>query len=152
MTAPPSCTQTLSISWDDLHRDVCALATRLVAFGPWRGIVAVTRGGLVPAAILAREFDLRLVDTVCVASYDNRTQGQVTLLKAIAGDGDGLLVVDDLVDTGTTVLALRAVLPRAHFAVVYAKPAGRPLVDTFVAEINQDTWIEFPWDHQPKPA
>ena len=37
-------------------------------------------------------------------------------------------------------------LPRAHFATVYAKPAGRPMVDTFVTEVSQDTWILFPWD------
>ena len=37
-------------------------------------------------------------------------------------------------------------LPNAHFATVYAKPAGRPMVDTFVTEVSQDTWIYFPWD------
>ncbi len=31
-------------------------------------------------------------------------------------------------------------------ATVYAKPAGRPLIDTFVTEVSQDTWIHFPWD------
>jgi xanthine phosphoribosyltransferase len=33
-----------------------------------------------------------------------------------------------------------------HFATVYAKPEGRPLVDTFITEFSQDTWILFPWD------
>ncbi len=37
-------------------------------------------------------------------------------------------------------------LPKAHFATVYAKPAGRPLVDTYITEVSQDTWILFPWD------
>ena len=37
-------------------------------------------------------------------------------------------------------------MPKAHFATVYAKPKGRPLVDTFVTEVSQDTWIYFPWD------
>ena len=36
---------------------------------PFEAIVCITRGGLVPAAIVARELDLRLVETVCVASY-----------------------------------------------------------------------------------
>ena len=35
---------------------------------------------------------------------------------------------------------------QSHFAAVYAKPAGRPLIDTFVTEVSQDTWIYFPWD------
>ncbi len=60
--------------------------------------------------------------------------------------GAGVLVVDDLVDTGATAKLVRELLPRAHFATVYAKPLGRPLVDTFVTEVSQDTWIYFPWD------
>jgi len=40
-------------------------------------------------------------------------------------------------------------LPQAHFATLYAKPAGRALVQTFVREIDQDVWIDFPWDRDP---
>lgn len=140
------------VSWEELHRHSKALAWRLVELGPWNGIIAVARGGLVPAAIVARELDLRLVDTVCVASYDHQTQGGVRVLKRIEGDGSGLLVIDDLVDTGHTARAVREMLPKAHFATVYAKPAGRPLVDTFVTEVSQDTWILFPWDIAPQFA
>jgi xanthine phosphoribosyltransferase len=140
------------VSWDELHRHSKALAWRLLEIAPWRGIVAVTRGGLVPAAIVARELDIRLVDTICVASYDHQVKGDVQVLKAIAGDGAGLLVIDDLVDTGHTARAVRDMLPKAHLATVYAKPLGRPLVDTFVTEVSQDTWILFPWDIEPQFA
>jgi len=142
--------KTFPVSWDELHRHAKALAWRLIELGPWQGIVAVTRGGLVPAAVIARELDIRLVDTVCVASYDDRVKGDVTVLKGIAGDGAGYLIIDDLVDTGHTARVVRRLLPKAHFATVYAKPAGRPLVDTFVTEVSQDTWILFPWDIEPQ--
>ena len=69
---------------------------------------------------------------------------------AAAGDGTGFLIVDDLVDTGATARVVRALLPRAHFAAVYAKPAGREAVDTFITEVSQDTWILFPWDTEPQ--
>ena len=134
------------VSWEQLHRDAKALAWRLKEKGPWDQIVAITRGGLVPAAIVARELELRLVDTVCVSSYDHQAQGELTILKTVDGDGDRTLIVDDLVDTGKTAKIVREMLPKAHFATVYAKPAGRPLVDTFVTEVSQDTWIHFPWD------
>lgn len=134
------------VSWDQLHRDAKALAWRLAERGPWAGIVAITRGGLVPAAIVARELDVRLIDTVCVASYDEKEQSDLQVLKPVTGDGKGLLIVDDLVDTGRTAEVVRKMLPKAHFATVYAKPAGRPMVDTFVTEVSQDTWIYFPWD------
>jgi adenine/guanine phosphoribosyltransferase-like PRPP-binding protein len=150
--ADPPYSKTFPVTWDELHRHARALAWRLLDLGPWQGIIAITRGGLVPAAIVARELDIRLIDTVCVASYDDRDRGKVTVLKPIAGDGAGWLIIDDLVDTGHTAQTVRAMLPKAHFATVYAKPAGRPLVDTFITEVSQDTWILFPWDIEPQYA
>ena len=140
------------VSWDQLHRDARALAWRLNDAGPWAGIVAITRGGLVPAAIVARELEVRLIDTVCAASYDHMNQRGMQILKQAsgAGDGKGWLIVDDLVDTGGTAKLVRELLPKAHFATVYAKPAGRPMVDTFITEVSQDTWILFPWDIEPQ--
>ena len=152
MTTAPVRTKTFPVTWDELHRHARALAWRLLELGPWTAIIAVTRGGLVPAAIVARELDVRLVDTVCIASYDDRAQGDLKILKAVAGDGAGMLIIDDLVDTGETARVVREMLPKAHFATVYAKPAGRPLVDTYVTEVSQDTWILFPWDIAPQFA
>ena len=142
------------VSWEELHRTSKALAWRMLELGPFDGLVAVTRGGLVPAAIVARELEIRLIDTACMASYHGQERGQVKILKesGLAGGGKGWLIVDDLVDTGETYKALRVLLPKAHFATVYAKPAGRPLVDTFVTEVSQDTWIFFPWDMEPQPS
>ncbi len=134
------------VSWAELHRDTKALAWRLAELPPFRGIVAITRGGMVPAAIVARELDVRLVDTICVASYEDKSQGEPRILKPIAGDGEGWLIIDDLVDTGVTARVVRAMLPKAHFATVYAKPAGQALVDTYITQVSQDTWIVFPWD------
>ena len=140
--------RTFPISWDQLHRDAKALSWRLLELEPWQGIIAITRGGLVPAAIIARELDIRLVDTVCIASYADRDQGEAQILKSVSGAGDGWLLVDDLVDTGKTAKLVREMVPKAHFATIYAKPAGRPLVDTFMTEVSQDTWILFPWDSE----
>lgn len=138
------------VSWDQLHRDSKALAWRLAEMGPWKRVITVTRGGMVPACIIARELDVRLVDSVCVVSYEDQSQGNLTVLKGIepptSYDPRADLIVDDLVDTGRTVAAVREMLPDAHYATVYAKPEGRPLVDTFITEVSQDTWIYLPWD------
>jgi adenine/guanine phosphoribosyltransferase-like PRPP-binding protein len=143
-------TKTFPISWEQLHRDSRALAWRLVDMKAWRGIIAITRGGLVPASIIARELDIRLVDTVCISSYEKRDQGETRILKAVDRDSHEWLLVDDLVDTGRTARIVREMLPDAHFATVYAKPEGRPLVDTFITEVSQDTWILFPWDSESR--
>jgi xanthine phosphoribosyltransferase len=157
--APVPYEDEIIISWVELHRDARYLSHLLHEKGPWKGIVAVTRGGLVPAALVARELDIRLVDTVCVTSYDSsaggtaaQMQGQVHVLKSVSGDGDGYLLIDDLVDTGKTAQVVRQLLPKAYFATLYAKPAGRPVVDTYITEVSQDTWIHFPWDLAPAYA
>ncbi len=107
------------VSWQELHRDSKALAWRLIERGPWAGVVAVTRGGLVPAAIVARELEIRLIDTICIATYEDRERGEPKILKEVPGDGEGWLIIDDL-------------------------------VDTFITEVSQDTWILFPWDTEPQ--
>jgi len=151
----PSPEKIFPVSWDQFHRDSRALAWRLSGGSrAFEAIVCITRGGLVPAAIVARELGIRLIETVCVSSYEHTTQSNLTVLKEVAptivarggGEGGGVLIVDDLVDTGQTAKVVRGLLPRAHLATVYAKPMGRPLVDTFITEVSQDTWIYFPWD------
>lgn len=141
------------VSWDQFHRDSRALAWRLNAEGPFAAIVAIARGGLVPAAIVARELNIRVVESVSMKSYAHQNQGDVAVLKAIAQEimdqnaaGKKILIIDDLVDTGATARVVRELLPGAHLATVYAKPKGRDMVDTFITEVSQDTWIYFPWD------
>ena len=142
------------VSWDQIHRDSRALAWRLDGKGPdngaWRAVLAITRGGMAPAMIVSRELDIRTVDTISVKSYDNQSQADAKVLKApnaeMMGDGTGILIVDDLVDTGKTLDLVRKMYPKAHFATVYAKPQGEPMVDTFITGVSQDTWIFFPWD------
>ena len=147
------------ISWPELHRDARYLSKMLHDLGAWRGIIAITRGGLVPAALVARELDIRLVDTICVTSYlssetgkEAQTRSEVKVLKGVVGDGDGYLLIDDLVDSGKTAQHVRQLLPKAYFATLYAKPAGRPIVDTCVKEFKQNKWIYFPWDIEYKFA
>ena len=152
--SPPRPKKIFPVSWDQFHRDSRALAWRLYEAGPFAAVVAITRGGMVPAAIVARELNVRMIETVCVVSYqDYKNQGEIKVLKGIAPEvlamrkqGKGVLIVDDLVDTGKTARVVRDLLPNAHFATVYAKPMGLPLIDTFITEVSQDTWIYFPWD------
>ena len=141
------------ISWDQLHRDSRALAWRLAnddSKRQFRAVIAVTRGGMVPSQIVARELDIRTIETICVKSYDHQDQSEIRVLKMpnaeLMGDGEGILVIDDLVDTGKTLRHVRKLYPKAHFATVYAKPDGCDTIDTYVTEVSQDTWIFFPWD------
>jgi len=153
--ADPRAEKAFQVSWDQFHRDARALAWRLSDKGSWQAIVCVTRGGMVPAMIIARELGIRTIETICVASYhDYQEQGGLKVLKPVApqivdlagGDGSAVLIIDDLVDTGKTARLVRDMLPKGHYATLYAKPQGRPMVDTFITEVSQETWIYFPWD------
>lgn len=136
------------VSWDEIHRNAKALAWQLVDRGPWKGIIAITRGGMVPACIVARELDVKMVDTLCISSYDHKNQRSADVMKKPegAGDGEGWLVIDDLADTGNTFRIARGFLPKAVYACIYAKPAGLDTADLYVTTVSQDTWIHFPWD------
>ncbi len=146
------------VSWEEIHRTSKALAWKLQekakATGPWKGIIAVTRGGLVPACLVAREIDVRVIETISVSSYVHQEQSASKIIKEAhaAGDGDGWLVVDDLADTGNTFRAIRKILPKAHYACLYVKPEGAPTADSYVTEVSQDTWIFLPWEDQDFPA
>lgn len=152
MSDHPHSLSTRHLSWEEIHQDCQILARILGQLPAFRGILAVTRGGLVPAAILSRALDIRLVDTICISSYDDRRLGDPQILKGVPGDGDGWLVVDDLVDTGTTLRIVKELWPKAHFATLYAKPQGQPLVDSFVSVFAQSTWISFPWELPGGPS
>ncbi len=139
------------VSWAEVHKDSRILARELHKQDKFKGIIAITRGGLIPAAIMARELGIKLIETVCVEAYRDdaaELSGSVNVMKeaTLAGDGEGWLMIDDLVDTGTTARAVREMMPKAYFVTLYAKPEGKPLVDSFVKEVSQETWVFFPWD------
>lgn len=153
MTQPPASPRDFPVSWEEMHRNARALAWRLIDKGPWRAVIGVARGGLIPATIVARELGVRVVDTVCVAHYEETlVLPEPKVIKMVAGDGEGCIVVDDLVDTGDTFACVRKYLPKAHYASIYAKPTGKSQVDSYVMEISQDTWIHFPWEQATQYA
>ncbi len=138
----------MSLSWEDIDIHAQSLAMKLANGGPWKGVVAVTSGGMIPACIVARHLGIRHIETFCISSYDDQSQREATIIKhaANAGDGEGWLVIDDLADKGTTLRILRQFLPKAHYATIYVKPTGEPVVDTYIMSVSQDTWLHFPWE------
>lgn len=139
------------VTWQEFYLNARALAWRLNENTIWAGMIAITRGGLVPAAVMARELGIRKIDTVSILSYsDDDRQIEPLVIKACQREegGKGWLVVDDLVDTGATAKIVREMLPNAHITAIYAKPFGKGHVDTYMTEVSQDTWIVFPWEEE----
>jgi len=146
----------MPIPWEIFHRDTRTLAQRIIATGrSYVGIIAIARGGLIPACIIARELDIRTVEAVSIASYDDRSQRAPRMLKGVdaelVGDGTDWLVIDDLVDSGLTARVVRELLPGATMATVYAKPEGQATVDMFAVAVTGGVWLLFPWDAELSP-
>ena len=139
----------LFIDWKTFQKDTIALAEKVKGLGPWDGIIAVARGGLIPAAILGNVLGIKRIDTICISSYSDETKKQeanAKILKEIENRPGKWLIVDDLVDTGSTAKIIKQHMPKAFIACVYAKPQGKPTVDIYEKDIPQETWIVFPWE------
>ena len=112
-------------------------------------MVVVSRGGFVPAAVVAYTLGIQDVDIVSIQSYIHREAGKA-IVHCAPKTEEIVLVIDDIVDKGGTAKALKEYMPNMHLAVIYAKPRGLPLASTYVEEITQDTWPVFPWDEEDK--
>lgn len=114
------------VTWDMLQIHARKLATRLLPVEQWKGIIAVSRGGLVPGALLARELGIRHVDTVCISSYDHDNQRELTVLKRAEGDGEGFIVIDDWsIPAVPPLLSAKCILKRILSLFSQNRPAVR---------------------------
>jgi xanthine phosphoribosyltransferase len=143
------------ISKEQLERDIASLADRVAGFGErWRGVVGVANGGIYPAGRVADRLNLDYRE-IRISAYRGRTKTTPQIIRGLddADRGAGLIVVDDIVDSGDTALLIRRMLPRAALLVVYVKAAGLDKLRRLgqaplYAECHpQDSWIVFPW-HQ----
>lgn len=138
----------LYLSWEDIVKNSCEFADNLKKQRHWTKLVAITRGGLVPAALLARCLGIKYIDTICLNSYDDAEdlQKETDVLKEIRNSGSEFLVIDDLVDTGKTMKFVQEMLPNAYRACLYAKPKGVQYIHSYHTLYPQETWLVFPWE------
>lgn len=139
------------ITWresDLLLSELAKKVTLNTPLGGWKGIIAVSRGGLVPAGILAYKLDIKLVAVVGAESYEGKEQNVLKIIRNphLNKESGHYLLVDDLVDTGGTIKGLRPILPSHTVAVLFAKPKGEEYADVYAEKAEQDQWITFPWE------
>ena len=137
-------------TYDEIHEKSVKLAELIKDKNiNFTKMVVVSRGGFVPASVVAYCLGIQDVDIVSIQSYIHREPGEAFVHRAPKTD-EVVLVIDDIVDKGGTAKALREFMPNMHLAVVYAKPRGLPLANTYVEEITQETWPVCPWDEEDK--
>lgn len=148
----------LTVTWDDVQTLCDRLADQL-AGQPFEGLLAVTRGGLIPAGLLAYRLNLRDILVAAMQFYDDNgaRAAQPTFLQFPAAPllcGRRILVVDEVWDSGRTITAVcdrvRDAGGAPVTAVLHHKPQrsempGRP---DFMAQETND-WIVYPWTKKP---
>lgn len=152
MTKQPEPPTKMVLTWEWVDRAAAAMTRHFLAKGrPFDAIVAVTRGGMPLACMLAQGLNIRAIYTVSVITKhsDPSLEHPVVCLAGIplfALDSDKVLVVDDICDTGDTFRLLKQHMPKAWFTAPISKPQGLDAVDTYLTTIDQDIWVEFPWE------
>lgn len=141
-------TDKIYISWEEFHQDVKSVCEKIKNSGTYNKIVAISRGGLLPAGIIAYELDIRNCHAINIATYigdEHRELDHLDNLDDVGEINSQTLIVDDLADSGQTFRLLRQEFPKARFVSIYSKPAGLKEVDIYARELP-DQWIVFPWD------
>lgn len=137
------------LSFQDIFKDTHTLGDLILQKDaqPFDVLVAVSRGGLVPAGILSQKLNIRHVETFCLASYTNdHAQEELKVIKSFQSQSQRVLVIDDLVDSGKSLTLIKQYLPQATYGVLYAKPDGAKAVDLYARPMPQDSWLVFPWE------
>jgi xanthine phosphoribosyltransferase len=149
-------TERAFLSWEDIHSAARVIYESLrETFAP-TAILAITRGGLIPAALFAYFFDVKKIAVVGMERVGTEDGGRyVQRLNDFPfyteEEQETLLIVDDVADTGITAEAIRQFYPKATLVTLSAKPAGRAKVDRYSILVPQDTWIVFPWAVKTDP-
>ena len=136
------------ITWQEFHQHSKLLAEKIKQDIPSvNQIVAISRGGLIPAGILSYELGVRNCNLINISRYDDNTQrndADISISTTLSDLSSDTLIVDDLVDSGRTFDILKTLYPNAKKVCVYAKPKGVGSPDLY-AQALPDKWVVFPW-------
>jgi xanthine phosphoribosyltransferase len=136
------------IEWNEIERASSSLVDKLKNKS-WKGILIVARGGLAPAHLLAQKLNIRKIETICIESYEDKKQTpfpKILKLPKLKNEGEGWIVVDDISDTGRTFKIIREYFPKAYYVSFYTKPKGQHIVDIAYEKVDQNVWVQFPWE------
>lgn len=141
------------LTWQEFEEKTIELAEVIKKDPAHKGfkyILALTRGGLIPAYFIARELGLKKIKTLCLRSYgDTREQEEIEHLPVDGFDEkihnvEDWLVIDDICDTGKTLTFVEAKYPGIKSACVYKKHHRDC---TYSAkQVPNELWLNFPWE------
>ena len=145
------------IDYESFLARVGALSAQ-VAAGDWKPdfVIGVGRGGLVPAVYISHQLELPMLSIDHSSKVPGFADELLTKVAQMTGEGAKLLFVDDINDSGGTILYIRELLKNAgcqaenlRFAVAITNTRSRASVDLWGEVIDRDhdkRWFVFPWE------
>ena len=137
------------ITWDEFHQDVKNLCKKIKDTGQeFNKIVAISRGGFIPAGIIAYELDIRNSAVINISTYVGSKHlkiNEVSNPQSVGKVDEKTLIIDDISDSGQTFEIMRRTFPNGKFVTVYAKEKGVSQADIFEKQVPEK-WVVFPWD------
>lgn len=150
-------TETLVLSWEELNRHVEALAQKIQLLPETQrpdAILAISRGGLVPGAMLAYRLGIRDLLVAVAEHYDAAGRRPAPTIARMPSDdslaGRSILIVDEVWESGRTLALVadrvRAAGAHVRTAVLHHKPGRSEVSGTpdFAAALA-DGWITYPY-------
>ena len=148
----------LKVSWDEYNTLVERLAHKVHESGfDFNQIICIARGGLRVGDVLSRIFEqpLAILSTHSYAAEGGTLRGELVIAEHMTMTkprlGERVLLVDDMVDSGHTLQAVHAELPRRFPHIVEIKTAV--LWWKGCSVFKPDYYVEYladnPWIHQP---
>ncbi len=142
------------VSWEEFHKNAIKLSEIIKAENnDIKGIVAIARGGLMPALIVSYELNITKSDILELSSYDEKGFNHQAIVKqlpyyALQSKGEGWIIVDELLDGGNSIKKAKEILPLAKSYVVYSKIEEKPnYLDGYIEYTPKNYWLCLPWSY-----
>lgn len=132
------------MTWEELESEVSALSSKITITPDL--IVAIVRGGLIPARLLSR--NLHVKDMFCITIVKKGDKREI--LSEIEEDliGKTVLLVEDVLESGTSLSVGKEYLGKkgAHVktACLYVMPTTKIKADYYISEVS--VVAKFPWE------
>lgn len=145
------------ISWNQVYKDIDNLSMLIALKKKPDAIVAIGRGGLIPATILSYNLNVKVLQNFQIESYEGQTKTETHKLWQNPGEhfltvfkNKNVLVVDDLADSGNTLRLVKRFFEHKDinlmFATLYTKKGTAFAPDVSLREYSTEEWIVFPWE------
>lgn len=147
----------MKIEWDDIQRACNNIAGQAKVHSP-DCIVAISRGGLIPARLMAEQLNVKHVYSVGLSSYtEENIQNPILMYQSpfqdiITNEHKLAIIVDEIADSGNTFKFLSKQWIKycpyvsSIFAAMYVKEHSQVIPSIFYKKIPNKEWITFPWE------